>query len=179
MKTSMITFNLTFKAEPFFRLFRKVVQIDWKCRLFLKQNNFTLYFIQKFLFNFGNVWDSFKENPCLFLCICCLFILCRILFSFIHPLEHLPGRPTQVWSEKDIGTSFRQKWRHKLLGSCRRLRLGYVKKYFFKKCLFCACGLYNRPYHWIRIIKFLSARHWDFIWWSSRSTYEQRPVSDV
>ena len=67
----------------------------------------------------------------------------------------------------------------KLLGSCRRLRLGYLEKYFFKKCLFCACGLYNRLYHWIRIIKFFLARHWDFTWWSSRSTYEQRPVSDL
>ena len=148
--------------------------------MFLKQNNFTPYF-SLILEMFETLLRKIVVCFCAFVvCCCCLFVcFMQNLIFFYSSTRNTTGRPTQVWSEKDIGTSFRQKWRHKLLGSCRRLRLGYVKKYFFKKCLFCACGLYNRPYHWIRIIKFLSARHWDFIWWSSRSTYEQRPVSDV
>ena len=115
----------------------------------------------------------------MFLWICCLFILCRILFSFIHPLEHNWKTWHKFDQKKTLEQVFGPNDVTKLLGSCQRLRLGYLKKYFFKKCLFCACGLYNRLYHWIRIIKFLLARHWDFIWWSSRSTYEQRPLSDV
>ena len=109
------------------------------------------------------MFETFKENRCLFV------LICRILFSFIHPLEH-------NWKTY---TSLIRK-RHWNKFSAKMTSQDYtLRNIFSKKCLFCACGLYNRLYHWIRIIKFFLARHWDFIWWSSRSTYEQRPVSDV
>ena len=66
----------------------------------------------------------------------------------------------------------------KLLGSCRRLRLGYLEKYFKRNVCF-ALVVYIIDSIIELESKFFLARHWDFIWWSSRSTYEQRPVSDV
>ena len=91
MKTSMINFNLTFKAWLFSDYLRKVVQMDWKSRLFLKQNNFTPYF-SLILEMFETLLRKIVVCVCAFVvcccCCCCLFVLCRILFSFIHPLEH-------------------------------------------------------------------------------------------
>ena len=49
--------------------------------------------------------------------------------------------------KKTLEQVFGQNDLTRLLGSCRRLRLGYLKNFFLKKCLFCACGLYNRLYH--------------------------------
>ena len=92
MKTSMMNFDLTFKAGPFFSDYlRKVVQKDWKCRLLLKQNSFTILFLVCF----------------------CAFVVCLFFFlesfSLIRPLEHYWKTKTISFSEKDSGTSFRPK----------------------------------------------------------------------
>ena len=77
-------FQLNVQSLAFFSDYLgKVVQMDWKSRLFLKQNNFTPYF-SLILEMFETLLR--KIVVCCF--CCCLFVLCRILFSFIHPLEH-------------------------------------------------------------------------------------------
>ena len=154
--------------------------MDLKSRLFLKQNNFTPYFSLIL-----EMFETLLGKIVFFFCICCLLLLLFVCFiqnliffysstrTQLEDLHKFDQKKTleQVFGKHDFT---------KLLGSCRRLRLGYLEKYFLKKCfMFCACGLYNRLYHWIRIIKFFLARLWDFIWRSSGSTYEQRLVSDV
>ena len=148
--------------------------MDWKSQLFLKQNNFTLLFIP----NFSLILKMFETLLRKIRVVCFYaFVVCfmqNLIFFYSSTraqLEDLHKFDQKKTLEQVLGGNDFTK----LLRSCRRLRLGYLEKYIFFKCLFCACGLYNRRYHWIRIIKFFLARHWDFIWWSSRSTYEQSP----
>ena len=123
-------FQLNVQSLAFFSDYLgKVVQMDWKSRLFLKQNNFTPYF--------SLILEMFETllRKIVVCCFCCCLFVCfmqNLIFFYSSTRTQLEDLH-KFDQKKTLEQVFGQNDFTKLLGSCRRLRLGYLKKYIFLK----------------------------------------------